>query len=149
MKTVSAILLTLFIGAAAKADGEVIRTEKIEQTIAMSTMDLRCELRPGFDPKKPDVSTLSKTFYLHGKDGLVLLEHETVYQAGCNMKGLSKLVKQASMYYGFIYGVKATVTREYSINKNACVLEENIALDLGEGVILKDMNRDVVKTGCS
>lgn len=142
------LAITLVAIQQARAD-EILKTETIKQTVAMSTYDLHCDLRPGFNAKKPTVSTLSKTGYLHGEDKLVLLEHDTVGQSGCDMKALSKIVKQSATYYGFRYGVKATVTREYSINQNACVLDEKLTLDLGEGVVLEDTNREVVTKGCS
>lgn len=135
------IALTVSGVAQASADNKTVE----QGTIAFSTHDLHCDIRPGYHANKPQVATISAAGYIHENGAKIELKHEQLYQAGCDIKALTKLAKKSGEYYGFIYGAKLTVTKDLSMNKGACVLDEKVLVDLGEGVVLQDSNREVVK----
>jgi hypothetical protein len=139
MKTFALLGLLLTTSAMAAPSHQVIETQA-----TVDLHDLACVIPAG----QPDAYTLLKSthslFLGTQPNGVLDFKHVRASANGCDKPVLDDLNKTAMQFFGFLHGVKVTVTKDLSasfVNGNGqCVATQNekVEIALAPGVVLSD-----------
>ena len=129
--------------------------EVVQGKVALYVMGIQCIVRAGTHGKLEDrlytqLGSIDNPPNAIGLSKLAKLKPKALMAPGCDLTALDLIVKDSSMYFGFIHGTPVTVTKHtypsVRDGRGNCVAHysEKIEVELGGGIVISSNANDLV-----